>query len=121
MVRPSVRRYVDDTNRSSPDSLNQSDVFIGATASFQNRVAVILMTVGVGTVPIWVPSRRHGFAVAVLLGAASLDRVIVVRIRWIPQIPSNFTAVNASTARQLTTDKDQRHIPRMTRSPYRPE
>jgi hypothetical protein len=84
-----------------PDALNQSGVFIGATAGFQNLVAVIFMTVGVVTVLTWVLPRRHGLAFAALLGSASLVQVIVVSIEWIPQIPSNFAVVNAATARQL--------------------
>lgn len=84
-----------------PDALNQSAVFIGATAGFQNLVAVIFMTVGVVTVLTWVLPRRHGLALAVLLGSASLIQVIVVSIQWIPRIPSNFAVVGASTAQQL--------------------
>jgi hypothetical protein len=84
-----------------PNALNQSGVFIGATAGFQNLVAVIFMTVGVVTVLTWVLPRRHGLAFAVLLGSASLIQVIVVSIQWIPQIPSNFAVVNASTAEEL--------------------
>lgn len=92
-----------------PNALNQSGVFIGATAGFQNLVAVIFMTVGVVTVLTWVLPRRHGLALAVLLGSASLIQVIVVSIQWIPQIPSNFAVVSASAARQLA--QIERHIP----------
>jgi hypothetical protein len=92
-----------------PDALNQSGVFIGATAGFQNLVAVIFMTVGVVSVLTWVLPRRHGLAIAVLLGSASLIQVIAMSIQWIPQIPSNFSVVNASTAGQLA--QIQGHIP----------
>ena len=92
-----------------PDALNQSGVFIGATAGFQNLVAVIFMTVGVVTVLTWVLPRRRGLAFALVLGSVSLIQVVVVSVQWFPRIPSNFAVVNASTAQQLA--RVQRHIP----------
>jgi hypothetical protein len=92
-----------------PNALNQSGVFIGATAAFQNLVGVIFMTVGAVTVLTWILPRKRGLLTAVVVGTAALVQVIVVSIQWIPQIPSNFAVVNTPTAEQLTAALT--HIP----------
>ena len=84
-----------------PNALNQQAVFIGATAAFQNLVAVMFMIIGGVTFLTWIVRRSQGPLIAGLIGCAALIQAVVVGIHWIPQIPSNFAKVNAATAHQL--------------------
>ena len=91
-----------------PNALNQSGVFIGPVAAFQNLVAVIFMTVGAISVMTWIVSRRHGRLTAILIGVAALAQIVVVSVQWIPRIPTNFAVVSSPIARQL--DQTQANI-----------
>jgi len=87
----------------APNALNQSPVFIGATASFQNLAAVVFLIVGGVTVLTWLARRgRWGILLVWPLGALALFQILVVSSSWIPRISSTFLRVDAVTARQLT-------------------
>jgi hypothetical protein len=86
-----------------PNALNQSPVFIGATASFQNLAAVVFLIVGGVTFATWLLRRGPWGVIAVwVVGVLSLVQVGVVAGQWIHQIPSTFLKVNSGTAAQLS-------------------
>jgi hypothetical protein len=85
-----------------PNALNQSPVFIGAAAAFQNLAAVVFLVVGGVTLFTWLARRgRWGPAAMWLLSALAVVQVVVVAVQWIPRIPTQFLQVDTVTARQL--------------------
>ena len=84
-----------------PNALNQSPVFIGADAAFQNLAAVVFVLLGAVCVCTWLARRRAGPALAAVAAAAMLVQVVVAGVLWIPRIPAAFAVVDATTAHSL--------------------
>ena len=86
-----------------PNALNQSPVFIGAAAAFQNLAAAVFLTVGAVMFLAWVVRRgRWGPLLAWCFGIVALVQVLVTSQLWIARIPSTFLQVNAATAHDLS-------------------
>ncbi len=87
-----------------PNALNQSPVFIGAAAAFQNLAAVVFLLVGVVTFLTWIVRRgRYGPALVWIFGLIALLQILSASHLWIPRIAPMFLKVNQSTAQDLTT------------------
>ena len=73
-----------------PNALNQSAVFIGAAAAFQNLAAVVFLIVGGVTLLTWL-ARRNGWGPVVMwiVAAVALVQTAVVSAQWISKIPAN--------------------------------
>jgi len=85
-----------------PDALNQSPVFIGAAAAFQNLAAVVFLIVGGVTLLTWLARRgRWGPVVMWIVAGLALVQVAVVSVDWLSKIPGEFLQVNSVTAGQL--------------------
>lgn len=91
-----------------PNALNQSPVFIGAAAAFQNLAAAVFLTVGAVSFLTWVVRRgRWGRRLVWCFGAVALVQILVTSHLWISRIPSTFLQVNAATAHDLSTVLDR--------------
>jgi hypothetical protein len=86
-----------------PNALNQSPVFIGAAAAFQNLAAAVFLTVGAVMFLTWVVRRgRWGPRLVWCFAAVALVQILLASHLWIARIPSTFLQVDAATAHDLS-------------------